>query len=132
MKPGNETAAICGLFCGTCPHYPAECNGCLSDTVAADCQSCASGFRDCAREHGVVRCHECAAFPCALLKNFSTRHIVNGICHHAQVIDDLQRMREIGVDAWVAQQTQAHTCARCGRLIPWYESACPACKGRDK
>lgn len=127
MKPGNETAAICGLFCGTCPYYPNKCEGCLSTKVASGCDTCENGFRDCAKLHKITRCHECGEFPCKRLEQFSTKHIVNGIYHHACVIDDLQKIQEIGIDAWVTEQTQTHTCPTCGNIIPWYEQDCPQC-----
>lgn len=128
MKPGNETAAICGLFCGTCPSYPSECGGCLSNRVAPGCDDCGNGFRDCAAAHGVTRCFACEAFPCARLEAFSRRHIVNGICHHAQVIEDLRSMGEIGVEAWVERRTREHTCPACGKLVVWFHHSCPNCK----
>lgn len=123
--PGTETAAICGLFCGTCPSYPEECLGCLSDKVAAGCDLCPNGFRDCASSKGVTRCYECAEFPCGRLEDFSKRHIVNGICHHAKVIEDLESMKEMGLNEWVQGQTEAHTCPQCQKLIPWFSEDCP-------
>ena len=128
MKLGTETAAICGLFCGTCPSYPEECGGCLSTRAAPGCDTCGNGFRDCAKARGVTRCHECCEFPCARLEAFRKQHIVNGICHHASVIDDLRRMGEVGVEAWVDEQTGAHTCQSCGTLVPWFERGCPQCR----
>lgn len=128
MNPSIETAAICGLFCGTCPAYPKECEGCLSARVAAGCDNCGNGFRDCAAKHGVSRCFECVDFPCARLENFSKQHIVNGICHHRHVIEDLKSMGEIGVESWVEKQTEAHSCPGCGKLIPWFHTSCPRCK----
>lgn len=127
MKPGNETAAICGLFCGTCPSYPNECEGCLSSKVAADCQSCGNGFRECAARHEITRCCECGEFPCERLESFSKKHIVNGICHHEHVIESLQSMKEKGVPAWVEEQIKTHTCKNCKNLIPWFEIICPVC-----
>lgn len=127
MKPTMETAAICGLFCGTCPSYPETCEGCLSDRVAPGCDACGEGFRDCASLHEVTRCYECKDFPCARLETFRQKHIVNGICHHAHIIDDLTSMREIGVGAWVSHQINEHTCKSCGQIIPWYERVCPKC-----
>lgn len=124
MKPGNETAAVCGLFCGTCPCYPQQCGGCLSDHVASDCKDCSNGFRECANSHGVIRCYECGEFPCDRLEAFSGKHFVNGIGHHACVINDLSKMSKMGVDAWVSQQTRIHSCPVCHRLIPWYEHTC--------
>lgn len=127
MQLSTETAGICGLFCGTCQAFPDYCAGCLSDRVAAPCVQCSHGFRDCAAEHQVTWCWECADFPCGRLEQFSKEHIVNGICHHAHVIDDLRLMKEIGVEAWVAQQTAQHTCPHCGNLIHWFESSCQVC-----
>ena len=126
--PGEETAAICGLFCGTCPSYPDHCKGCLSDEVAGDCQSCYNGFRDCAREHNAARCFECTAFPCERLREFSGRHYVNGIGHHKNVIPDLEQMKLYGVLPWVEKQTKIHTCPKCGELIYWHEVNCHQCK----
>ena len=128
MPIGTETAAICGLFCGTCPSYPVECGGCLSARVAPGCDVCGNGFRDCADAHGVTRCFECGKFPCARLEAFRKKHIVNGICHHQHVIDDLRRMKEAGVNTWVAEQAQAHTCPSCNKLIPWMNCTCPRCQ----
>lgn len=127
MKVGIETAAICGLFCGTCPSYPEECEGCLSGKVAPSCADCGSGFRACAKSHRITRCYECPEFPCARLEDFSKRHIENGICHHAQVIGNLKSMKKLGLAAWTEEQTRKNTCHTCGQLIPWYERRCPAC-----
>lgn len=128
MLQKADTAAICGLFCGTCPSYPAQCEGCLSEKVAADCASCSNGFRDCAALHKVTRCGECGEFPCERLEAFSKKHIVNGICHHAHVIDNLYEMRQIGAEAWAEKQLRENTCPACGELTPWYERECPRCK----
>ena len=119
--PDEQAAGICGLFCGTCQAYPEYCHGCLSDLVAAPCAACSHGFRDCAQAHQVSHCYACADFPCQRLEAFSQEHSQNGICHHEHVIEDNYRMQEIGVAAWVAQQTAAHTCPQCGELILWFE-----------
>lgn len=127
MTPGIETAAICGLFCGTCPSYPEECGGCLSGRVAPGCDTCGNGFRDCAGSQNVTRCYECEQFPCSRLERFQKKHIMNGICHHANVLQDLEAMKSGGVEAWVDAQTKAHTCSDCGELIPWFHRSCPRC-----
>ncbi|MEG2453598.1 MAG: DUF3795 domain-containing protein [Clostridia bacterium] len=122
MKPNEDCAAICGLFCGTCPSFiKNSCGGCLSKNCCCDCFN---GFKDCASENNVTRCYDCGKFPCEKLKDFSTRHIENGICHHKNVIKDLQEMKDVGVDLWVEKQTVAHTCKKCGRLIAWNKKEC--------
>ena len=119
--PDENTAAICGLFCGTCPDYPENCHGCLSDKLRGDCVACTPGFRTCAKEHGVKRCFACSRFPCERLVAFSKVHIVNGICHHENIITDLRQMKQTGVESWVAAQTARHTCPQCGELMWWCE-----------
>ena len=125
--PDEKCAAICGLFCGTCPSYPEDCHGCLSDKLTPACSRCANGFRTCAKEHGISRCYECADFPCARLESFSQKHWEKGIGHHLRVIDDLRAMKELGLAAWVAQQTHDNTCARCGQLIYWMDKKSHQC-----
>ena len=127
MSLSNETAGICGLFCGTCQMFPEYCDGCLSDRVFSYCVQCRHGFRDCAKEHQVTWCWECTAFPCERLEGFSKEHIVNGICHHEHVIEDLQYMKEHGVEAWVQMQEQTHRCSTCGTLMHWFEPNCQKC-----
>ena len=71
--PDEKCASICGLFCGACPSFPDECQGCLSDFVREGCKGCADhGFLDCAVSHHVTRCYECGEFPCAKLKEFES------------------------------------------------------------
>ena len=119
--PDEKCAGICGLFCGTCPSYPEDCHGCLSDEVRPGCEECIPGFRACSREHGVTRCYECGAFPCGRIHEFSKQHIVNGICHHENIIRDLKEMDRIGVENWVKDRTAQHICPQCGELMWWCE-----------
>ena len=127
-KYSPALAGICGLFCGTCPSFPEECEGCLSGKVAEKCLDCRMGFRKCAGEKGVTRCYECLDFPCKRLEDFIPIHVVNGIVHHENVIKDLFLMKEIGVQHWVDKQTEEHTCTVCGQLIPWPETNTHPCR----
>lgn len=124
MIPTDHTAGICGLFCGTCPMYPAECHGCLSNKLAPHCGICPNGFRECAKAHRVTRCFECTEFPCARLEVFLGIHWENGISHHERVIDNLKRMKAVGVGAWVQEETAKATCAHCGTLKAWNKPHC--------
>ncbi len=130
-KVTEHVAGICGLFCGTCPAYPETCEGCLSGKLAEHCAICAAGFRDCARGHQVTRCFECGEFPCSRLETFSKEHIVNGICHHTHVIDNLRYMKDHGIEAFLESQVKETTCPDCGQFIIWYETECRKC-GKEK
>ncbi len=127
MENTNETAAICGLYCGTCSAYKKECDGCLSDRIAQECAICSEGFRECAIQHNILRCYECNEFPCIKLEQFSKKHVVNGVGHHTHVIDNLLYMKEFGVEKWINHQKEKHTCKSCGKLILWHEDKCPNC-----
>ncbi len=146
---------ICGLYCGTCPSYianrennvaelekrsrelniPVEdtrCQGCQSDRVMSLCVDCHTGFRRCAREHEVTWCFECSDFPCERLRNFRDIHIVDGVSHHARVIEDLQYMKEHGIEQWVAEQEKAGRCPHCGKNLYWFSRVCPDCQNGIK
>ena len=148
-------AAICGIYCGTCPHYlaprehdseqletlsrekgiPIEkigCDGCLSDRVSPHCVDCRHGFRQCAEEKEVTWCFECSEFPCQRLKDFINIHIVNGISHHEHVIEELQYMKEQGVERWVEKQATAGRCPQCGKELYWFSRQCPICHTKTR
>ena len=146
----RNMVGICGLYCGTCPMYLAyrendvkqmeqvsqasgiplekiRCDGCHSDNLYPSCVDCRHGFRTCAVEKKVTWCFECDDFPCQRLRDFTKVHIVDGIPHHAHVIDDLQYMKEHGVEQWVKEQEKAGRCPQCGRRLYWFVRECPGC-----
>ena len=127
----TDLAGICGLFCGTCPAFPKECGGCLSDRVAEKCADCRHGFRKCAKEKGVTRCWECGDFPCRRLSDFIPVHVENSIVHHKNIIADLLLMKEIGVQNWINKQVAENTCSNCGELIYWHEADIHKCRRHD-
>lgn len=147
----KQLVGICGIYCGTCPKYLApryqdldyirrtseetglppeqiRCDGCLSDNVFPSCRDCRHGFRRCARENKVTWCFECRHFPCQRLRDFLPIHVVNGISHHARLIEELQFMKEHGIERWLQRQQQAGRCPQCGRMIYWHDRQCPACQ----
>ncbi len=127
--PDEKCIAICGLFCGACPAFPEECNGCLSDFVREGCKECKKyGFRDCAKEHNVKHCYECGEFPCKRLEEFSKGPIINGICNHSNAIPDLESLKKIGKAEWIKKKIEEHTCKKCGELISWFDINSHKCK----
>ena len=151
MKQGVEKmVGICGLYCGTCPNYLASrkndleqlkkiseatgipieevrCDGCLSDNVFAPCVKCMHGFRECAKEKEVDWCFECPDFPCQRLEDFKDVHIVNNISHHEHVIDELNNMKENGIEQWVKKQDKEGRCPQCGEVQYWSARECSYC-----
>lgn len=147
----EKLIAPCGLYCGACSILLAgkrrdqrlleqiaevltiqqgqpiraedlACDGCLSnDVVAIVCRNCE--LRACALQKGVRHCSECPDSPCQPLADFSK----DGLPHHAEVLESIQRQRKIGFDAWAEEQTLRWRCPACGGDIDWYASQCYQC-----
>jgi len=147
----RKMVGICGIYCGTCPKhlapriqddaylnqtsretgYSAEetrCDGCLSEKVYPACIDCRAGFRRCAQEKNITWCFQCPDFPCQRLRDFLDIHIVNGISHHARLIEELQNMKDQGIDAWIEKQEKAGRCPECGKMLYWYDLQCSNCQ----
>jgi len=99
----------------------ATCEGCLSDVVAFPCRIC--GFRECASEKGVTNCSKCADTPCQWVVDFNN----DGLPHHSEVLSNIQRQKDIGIDSWIAEQEERWRCPACGCAVDWYAAQCPDC-----
>jgi hypothetical protein len=78
------------------------------DEIRDFCKVCKNGFRKCAAEHQITRCSECPEFPCKRLKEFSRGPIIDGICNHADVIPDLQYIKNHGVEQYLLCQVEKY------------------------
>ena len=129
----------CGLYCGLClnggriPRRAAELRDLLQkvkielwgpdlpgyegfrtflDSLAefaprASCRERSCGLencaiRTCAEERRVVACPFCADYPCERIRTLSKRY--------PSLLCDGERLREIGADAWVAEQEARKAC----------------------
>ncbi|MBN1828770.1 MAG: DUF3795 domain-containing protein [Deltaproteobacteria bacterium] len=150
---GRELVGICGIYCGTCPFYlagrekdidqleqlsqaydlPVEevrCDGCRSDRVFRLCVECRHGFRTCAEEQNVAWCFQCGEFPCDRLRAFKDIHVVNDISHHEKLIENLQYIKDQGIERWLEDQKKAGKCPSCGKRLYWFVRECPDCHNR--
>ena len=74
------------------------CKGCLGPLNvhwSPDCE-----MMMCAREKGLKHCLECEDFPCVLIEKFAT----DGMEHHRRAVENSNRIKEIGLNAWIAEQ----------------------------
>ena len=97
------------------------CKGCLSDVVSISCRECK--IRDCAFAKGLTRCSECHEFPCDLVKSFND----DGLPHHAEVLKNIERQKEFGIDAWIEEQDKRWRCPGCSAETDWYAGKCLQC-----
>jgi hypothetical protein len=129
----------CGLYCGGCSSYQetktgakptangesAPCEGCASAVVAPWCAEC--GIKACARKKGVRYCLLCDEYPCAKLMDFTNDPRYP---YHKEVHRDMARLKEIGQEAWMREQSARWICPKCGGTYHWFARKCPACDTR--
>ena len=148
---GEKLVAPCGLYCGACPMYLATqensqerlnafaqqfsarkiqmkledvlCDGCIGGgRVAAFCQKCA--MRSCAAaKTNVTRCSDCPEFPCSKITGFNN----DGMTHHAEVLENLGHIREMGIAKWTQNEQARWRCPQCKEKLSWYDKACQKC-----
>lgn len=133
----------CGMYCGFCGVYQAtrdrdeklkeklapffgcspeqvQCGGCLSDKRFFFCASCA--IRDCATGKGLEGCHQCDEFPCAHVEEFPVKP------GRKMILASIPRWRQLGTEAWLAEERLRHTCPACGARFIRGATRCPQCK----
>ena len=126
----------CGLYCGACSSMVAYDNG-VAPSEAGNlpddpCPGCGSPemqdceFLVCNKEHNVECCAFCSEFPCSMILKFKEDEWP----HHIEVIDNLNRIREIGADAWLAEQKKVWSCPECGTRTHWYQTECIICNAK--
>jgi hypothetical protein len=149
-KDDRRLAAPCGLYCGACvirsavkkndPQFiefiadglarylghpvgveEVDCDGCLSAVRAAPCRECE--IRDCAAAKGIVWCSQCPDFPCQVITDFNN----DEFDHHSEVLDNIRRQQEVGIDGWIGEQEQRWRCPQCGQPTDWYTAQCASC-----
>ncbi len=142
MKYRYDT--VCGLYCGACPAIHANrnktvdslahkwgmesadlvCHGCLTDANAVFCRDCT--FKRCAVSRGVLHCFECDEFPCNTLIRFRN----DRAAHHSAVLKNSERLQEVGVSMWLAEQKRRWSCRECGAPFTWYAGTCTECNSK--
>ncbi|MBN2378206.1 DUF3795 domain-containing protein [candidate division WOR-3 bacterium] len=134
----------CGLYCGACPILMANeredtswleatasqwkikpedlrCRGCKTEVTAAFCADCK--MRVCARQKGFEFCSECSDCPCEIVSSFRN----DDAPHHSVIIKNLERIKEIGKEKWLAEQKERWACKECGVRFGWFTEKCSKC-----
>ncbi len=134
-KPDGWLISICGLNCAKCDIYLAghgdeelqneivewfrkerdedvkpekinceRCRGSLDLHWSPECK-----IMLCAQNRNKKYCFQCEDFPCEILNEFSS----DGISHHKRTVENLKRMKEIGINAWIEEQKMKGKCVFC-------------------
>ena len=112
-----EKLSMCGLYCGGCKNFKEHlnCQGCRNEKeLVDDCPT-----RECCINKGYLHCGECIDFPCSVLNDFYN----DGIRHHELAFENILKIKKIGLDNWLLEQEEEHTCL-CGKRKFWFSSKC--------
>jgi hypothetical protein len=150
MNAENLVAA-CGLYCGACEMYRADhdnneekrqallqqfaarggkftiddlkCDGCLGHgRLTPFCRACE--IRVCPQgKSGVTHCSDCPDFPCSRITNFNN----DGNIHHAEVLDNCRRLKDVGIKKWAKLEEERWLCPQCQSPMSWYDTICSRC-----
>jgi hypothetical protein len=105
MANSDWDISVCGLNCARCDeHLGTKCGGCRGP--AEQCWSGNCTFRTCARSKGHDYCFQCDGFPCEGITAFAN----DGYEHHALTVANMRRMREVGLERWIAEQPKVVFC----------------------
>ncbi|MFW9821313.1 MAG: DUF3795 domain-containing protein [Candidatus Thorarchaeota archaeon] len=130
----NNLAAPCGIYCGACRQYlllkkdlleergyKMGCKGCRIRN-----KNCAFIRRDCPtlRMNEVNYCFECEQFPCQNLQKIDSQYRERW---SVNMIENLRRIKELGVKQWIKEQRKLYTCPRCEGEICIHDTECYDC-----
>lgn len=124
--------APCGMNCEICISYLARENDINSKGFNKRyCPGCLMRITRCTLMHceilrkGKVRfCFECVGYPCDRLiqqdKRYSTKY-------HMSMIENLEAIKNQGIDEFLEKQEVKWQCARCGGVICCHNGLCLNC-----
>jgi len=128
-----ELIAPCGINCGLCRRYLANrnsikrirCRGCIPGSV-----HCTYLFVNCSGinhsiEKNSVFCFECRQYPCPGLEIMDRRYQTQ---YGESVLNNLEKIRDVGVEAFPESQSDLHHCPYCGEMISMHNGRCFRCE----
>ena len=124
-----KSIAPCGMNCGICLARLREknvCPGCNADDTSKPKTRKHCQIKNCEelRTHGHQFCFECAKFPCTRLRNLDKRYRTK---YGMSMIDNLESLREVGLDRFVAMERSGWSCQGCGGVICVHRDDCMFC-----
>ena len=132
ILPESINAALiapCGMNCGFCIGHLREkrqCPGCNGDDANKPKHCVVCRIRNCGQltSHEQKFCFLCAEFPCARLRQLDKRYRIK---YGMSMIENLESIRDMGLDEFVAHERIRWACAECGGIICVHRTDCISC-----
>ncbi len=133
MNEDRELVAPCGMNCRYCEAHLLQMRGKTKNRYRG-CAGCRPRNKNCAfikkrceklHKQEIDFCYECEVFPCDNLVKLEERYQKRG--WDCSFIGNNERIREIGLDAFIEEQKQHFTCPKCGGDICIHSGKCFDC-----
>lgn len=119
-----------GMNCELCHAYQRKKNACAgcranAELVHTSCRNCVISHCDQKTDY----CNECELYPCKRLSELDKRYRTK---YGMSMISNLARIKEIGEDAFLAEQREKYDCPVCGKPHTVHYNYCVYCKESNK
>ena len=130
VQAGNpDIIAPCGINCGLCRAYIRDrkpCPGCRGgeNYKSNACLTCV--IKNCPElaVDGHKFCFSCSKYPCADLLHLDHRYRIR---YGVSVVENLERIRTIGVRRFAAEEAVRWACSKCGDRLCMHKPQCINC-----
>ncbi|MDD3716276.1 MAG: DUF3795 domain-containing protein [Candidatus Marinimicrobia bacterium] len=122
--------APCGMNCGICLAFLREkntCKGCREFDVNKPeyCRKCIIIHCERLKKTASKFCYDCEKYPCKRLRELDKRYRNK---YHMSMLDNLEYIRDKGLDAFLEMEGQRRTCPYCGATLCIHRDHCLNCK----
>lgn len=126
----NSQIAPCGMNCGVCLAFLRDknrCNGCreISKQKPEHCKKCIIINCELLSQTDSKFCYDCQNYPCRRLKQLDKRYRTK---YDMSMIDNLELIRNIGLERFVKKENERWTCPGCGAIRCVHRDFCLNCK----
>jgi len=131
----SELLAPCGMDCSTCSFYLAFINGIPKKRGSiSQCIGCRPRNKQCAYLKGqcellpqnkIEFCYQCPRYPCDRLSRFDQRYRRT---YGVSPIQNLEDIRDHGVEAFLRAQDKRFSCVNCGEKVSIHNKKCFVCE----
>ena len=138
MENNEELIAPCGMNCALCSSYLANKNNLKEKGIKMPyCDGCRPRDKKCAflkkrcqllLDNKVRYCYECKDFPCHELKTIDKRYRER---YRMSMIDNLNFIREKGIDKFLLSERKKWKCRNCEGLICCHNGLCFRCEIKE-
>ena len=126
-----ELIAPCGMNCGICvAFFGYTMNGKKRKHTCITCRlrkrPCAFIKKQCdkLKDGEIEYCFECMDFPCKNLTTLDRRYKAK---YGMSMIENLQELKEKGMETFLENQERKYTCPKCGDIICVHDRKCYSC-----